>query len=106
MRVVDRSLLHLIRLWLRDPVWEAAEGNEEKQKIQRPQKGTPQGGVISPLPHGGFEGEAFCRQLGLLSLRELSPQWQPAHASGDSFRRAGCGQSALPDNGRLPIQYR
>ena len=48
MRVVDRSLLHLIRLWLRTPVWEAAEGDEEKRKIQRPQKGTPQGGLITP----------------------------------------------------------
>jgi RNA-directed DNA polymerase len=276
MRVVDRSLLHLIRLWLRTPVWEAAEGDEEKLTIQRPQKGTPQGGVISPLlaniylhwfdvlfhratgpavkygaklvryaddfvvlarrvepgigaflestlmewlnleinrektrtvdlkankasldflgftfrwdcdkfyqtnrrylnvfpskkaqqrerqqlhqltsakmrwksmpeliadlnrhlrgwanyfafgyptpifrqmdwyvlqrlrynlrrrsqrPYRlpeGVTSDIFCRQLGLLSLRELSPQWQPASASGDSFRRAGCGKSARP----------
>jgi RNA-directed DNA polymerase len=48
-RVMDRSVLHLIRLWLRTPVWEAAEGKEENQTIQRSQRGTPQGGVISPL---------------------------------------------------------
>lgn len=47
------------------------------------------------LPEG-VSPDAFFRQLGLLSLRELSPQWQPAHASGDSFRRAGCGKSARP----------
>jgi hypothetical protein len=40
----------------------------------------------------GLGIDAFLRQLGLLSLRELSPQWQPA----DSFRRAGCGKSARP----------
>jgi RNA-directed DNA polymerase len=49
MRVVDRSVLHLIRLWLCTPAWKTAEGSDEGPKIQRPQKGTPQGGVISPL---------------------------------------------------------
>ena len=47
------------------------------------------------LPEG-VATDAFFRQLGLLSLRELSPQWIPAHACGDSFRRAGCGKSARP----------
>ncbi len=47
------------------------------------------------LPEG-VTSDVFCRQLGLLSLPELSPQWQPAPASGDSFRRAGCGKSARP----------
>ena len=56
-----------------------------RRRSQRPYK----------LPEG-VTSDIFCRQLGLLSLRELSPQWQPAHASGDSFRRAGCGKSARP----------
>jgi len=47
------------------------------------------------LPEG-VSYEAFFRGHGLLCLRELSPQWQPAHASGDCFRRAGCGKSARP----------
>lgn len=47
------------------------------------------------LPEG-LGPDAFFRELGLLSLRELSPQWCPAHACGDSFRRAGCGKSARP----------
>lgn len=44
----------------------------------------------------GVASDAFFRQLGLLSLRPLSPQWLPAQACGDSFRRAGCGKSARP----------
>jgi RNA-directed DNA polymerase len=47
-RVVDRSVLHLIRLWLQAVVVE-----EDKKggppRVNRPKQGTPQGGVISPL---------------------------------------------------------
>ena len=48
-RVVDRSVLHLISLWLKAVV---VEENKEKggpPKVSRPKQGTPQGGVISPL---------------------------------------------------------
>ncbi len=47
------------------------------------------------LPEG-VGSDAYVRQQGLLCLRQLSPQWQPAHACGDAFRRAGCGKSARP----------
>jgi len=48
MRVVDRSVLKLIRMWLESPVVEPdSEGKPGTWK--RPRKGTPQGGVISPL---------------------------------------------------------
>jgi RNA-directed DNA polymerase len=43
VRVVDRTVLRLIRLWLEAPVM------EEGKPPQRPRQGTPQGGVISPL---------------------------------------------------------
>jgi RNA-directed DNA polymerase len=50
MRVVDRSVLKLIRMWLEALVVERSEGQGEgSNKWSRPKKGTPQGGVVSPL---------------------------------------------------------
>jgi RNA-directed DNA polymerase len=49
MRVVDRSVLKLIRMWLEVPVVEPGAGHGGSDKVSRPQAGTPQGGVISPL---------------------------------------------------------
>jgi RNA-directed DNA polymerase len=49
MRVVDRSVLKLIRMWLETPVVEPGGGRGEPDKWSRSQQGTPQGGVISPL---------------------------------------------------------
>ena len=46
-RIADRSLLKLIRMWLRCPVVE--EDDQGRKRTWRPRKGTPQGGVISPL---------------------------------------------------------
>ena len=48
MRIVDGSVLRLIRQWLKAPVVEAAEKGKAP-KVTRNDKGTPQGGVISPL---------------------------------------------------------
>jgi RNA-directed DNA polymerase len=45
MRVVDRQVLKLIRMWLEAPVVDEREGGPPR----RSKKGTPQGGVISPL---------------------------------------------------------
>ena len=47
MRVVDRSVLKLIRMWLETPVIEP--GGDGSCSARRSQQGTPQGGVISPL---------------------------------------------------------
>ncbi len=46
-RITDRQVLKLIRMWLKCPIVD----NEPKggKKITKPKKGTPQGGVISPL---------------------------------------------------------
>jgi RNA-directed DNA polymerase len=49
MRVVDRSVLKLIRMWLETPVVEPGGDGRGPDKWSRSQKGTPQGGVISPL---------------------------------------------------------
>ena len=49
VRVVDRSVLKLIRMWLEAPVVEGSEGQGGGGNWSRPKKGTPQGGVASPL---------------------------------------------------------
>jgi RNA-directed DNA polymerase len=60
MRIADRSVLHLIRLWLHAPV------AEEGQPPRRSTRGTPQGGVISPLLANGSLHwfDTFCHAAG------------------------------------------
>jgi RNA-directed DNA polymerase len=48
MRVVDGSMLSLIRQWLRAPVVEPPKGGQPPS-VHRNDRGTPQGGVLSPL---------------------------------------------------------
>ncbi len=47
MRISDKHILKLIRMWLKTQIVE--KGSEGNPKKERPKKGTPQGGVISPL---------------------------------------------------------
>jgi RNA-directed DNA polymerase len=47
MRITDRSVLNLIRMWLESPVVE--QDDSGRKTIHRTNQGTPQGGVISPL---------------------------------------------------------
>jgi RNA-directed DNA polymerase len=47
MRVVDGSVLGLIRRWLKAPVEEPPQGGQPP-KVKRNDRGTPQGGVLSP----------------------------------------------------------
>ena len=49
MRIADRSVLRLIRMWLEAPVVEPPDGEGGQPTVRRSKKGTPQGGVISPL---------------------------------------------------------
>ena len=49
LRIADRTVLKLMRMWLETPVVEAPEERGGAPKVSRPKRGTPQGGVISPL---------------------------------------------------------
>ena len=49
-RIVDRHVLHLIKMWLETPVEERdADGTRRMKSGKTDRRGTPQGGVISPL---------------------------------------------------------
>jgi RNA-directed DNA polymerase len=49
-RIVDKHMLHLIRMWLKVPVEERDEkGNKRLTGGKDNDRGTPQGGVVSPL---------------------------------------------------------
>ncbi len=48
MRVVDGSVLGLIKQWLKAPVVEPPQGGQPL-RVHRNDRGTPQGGVLSPL---------------------------------------------------------
>jgi RNA-directed DNA polymerase len=49
MRIVDRSVLKMIRMWLEALIVEERKGQGGGSQWSRPEKGTPQGGVASPL---------------------------------------------------------
>jgi len=49
MRVVDGAVLGLIRQWLNAPVAEPPKERGKAPTVKRNERGTPQGGVLSPL---------------------------------------------------------
>ena len=49
MRVVDGAVIGLIRQWLNAPVVESPKDKGQPPSIGRNRRGTPQGGVLSPL---------------------------------------------------------
>jgi RNA-directed DNA polymerase len=49
MRVVDGSVIGLIRQWLNAPVVEPPKEKGQPPTVKRNERGTPQGGVLSPL---------------------------------------------------------
>jgi len=49
-RIVDRTLLHLIKMWLKVPVEERDENGKQRMTGGRnSRRGTPQGGIVTPL---------------------------------------------------------
>jgi RNA-directed DNA polymerase len=49
MRIVDGSVIGLIRQWLNAPVVEPPQDKGLPPRVKRNERGTPQGGVLSPL---------------------------------------------------------
>lgn len=49
VRIADRNVLRLIRMWLETPVVERPDKRGGEPKVSRSKKGTPQGGIVSPL---------------------------------------------------------
>jgi RNA-directed DNA polymerase len=49
MRVVDGSVIGLIRQWLNAPIVEPPKDKGQPPTVKRNERGTPQGGVLSPL---------------------------------------------------------
>lgn len=49
MRIADRSVLNLIKMWLQAPTQEPPGENGKQPSLKKSTQGTPQGGVISPL---------------------------------------------------------
>ena len=49
MRMADRAVLKLIKMWLTAPVVEQKRGGGGEIKVTRNRQGTPQGGVVSPV---------------------------------------------------------
>jgi reverse transcriptase-like protein len=49
-RIVDRNMLHLIKMWLKVPAEEQDEsGRRQMTGGRNSRSGTPQGGIVSPL---------------------------------------------------------
>ena len=49
-RIVDRAVLHLIKMWLKAPVEERDENGKRRMTGGRSsRRGTPQGGIVSPM---------------------------------------------------------
>lgn len=72
-RVVDRHVLHLFKMWLKAPVEERdSDGKRRMSGGQRATRGTPQGGVASPL-------------LANIYMNRFLKHWRRT-ARGDLFR--------------------
>lgn len=70
-RISDRHILHWIKQWLSAAVVE--EDEQGKRRTHKPKRGTPQGGVISPLLANIYLNQfdrmfrSYCRATGLVA---------------------------------------
>jgi RNA-directed DNA polymerase len=67
MRVVDRNVLNLIKMWLRSPVYEK-DDNNKGTKITHPTQGCPQGGLCEASHNDPYAKEVIMRSNLLSAL--------------------------------------
>jgi len=106
MRVVDRSVLSLIRRWLKAVVIEPSQGPGDPPKANRSKQGTPQGGVISPLLANLYlhwfdkkfhseQGPSQWANARLVRLRHHGQVRRPSHTE---LRGIATGRSVRPED--------
>ena len=84
-RIVDRNVLRLIKLWLKTPIIydDSKGGGKQIRGGRKNNRGTPQGGVISPLLANVYMN----RFLKYWRLKECDEIFQaPDHCSWGSLR--------------------
>ena len=111
-RIVDRHVLRLIKLWLKAPIEERDDGDGTRRMSggRSNTRGTPQGGVASPLLANIYmnrflkhwrltgRGEAFHAHVVCLCRRLRHPQ--PRKRGGGSYVDKGGDDAARADRQR------
>lgn len=94
-RIVDRNVLRLIKLWLKSPVEERDEDGTRRMMGGRGQdRGTPQGGVISPLLANLYMNR-FLKHWRLQGRREVYKAQVVAYADDFVILSRGHAAAAL-----------
>jgi RNA-directed DNA polymerase len=94
-RVVDRDMLHLIKMWLKVPVEERDEsGNRKVSGGKNSTCGTPQGGVISPLLANLYMNR-FLKYWRITGRSEVFKAAVVTYADDFVILSRGCAEEAL-----------
>jgi RNA-directed DNA polymerase len=94
-RVVDRHVLWLIKLWLKAPVAERdGDGKQRMSGGRSSKRGTPQGGVVSPLLSVVYMNR-FLKHWRLTGRREAFRAHVVSYADDFVILSRGCAAEAL-----------
>jgi RNA-directed DNA polymerase len=94
-RIVDRHVLRLLKLWLRAPVEEReGDGTRRMSGGKSSRRGTPQGGVVSPLLAIVYMNR-FLKHWRLMGRGEALQAHVVSYADDFVILSRGCAQEAL-----------
>src|ERR1022692_488543 len=94
-RIVDRDMLHLIKMWLKVPVEERdGNGTPRVSGGKKSMRGTPQGGVISPLLANLYMNR-FLKYWRITGRGEAFQAQVVAYADDFVILSRGCAAEAL-----------